>query len=308
MPAEMLRIVRGHRWRWGDTAVVSSVRVVDGARAVVLVGLLLASGCTGSRTPHVLGNRAPAATQKTVKEPTSAKELGMSRDASGRVYDAALGGVTGFSTRRYGRLHIPGGHLRIMDGSALGVFPGDDEQAVKVELGPVDVVDVDIVWAKHTYKGKPGESSVGVLVKVPGADAVARWGRFEDAYGTDGGQGGILSQAVIDRASSLGFKRWKAPDLDFEAELSAFDFDGVPGLDSLIFDNGYGDGGFPMSRGFDAKGGLVAVMVWSPTYPWRLAVPYGKPPPDVTQRENEIQACIDGTRPIVVYGKNKTCT
>jgi hypothetical protein len=120
---------------------------------------------------------------------------------------------------------------------------------------------------------------------VQGAsDSTVEWGPFEHAYGTDGGVGAVTSQAVIGVASTPPARDSFIEDVDHGATYQLFDLDGAPGVDSMIFSNGFGDGGFPLSRGYDEAGEMVAVMIWDNRFPWRLAVPDGTPPPDVTER------------------------
>ena len=84
--------------------------------------------------------------------------------------------------------------------------------------------------------------------------------------------------------------------------LLTADLDDEPGLDAILFSNGFGDGGFPMSRGYDADGELAAVAIWHLLGPWRLGVPEGEPPPDVTAREQEMRECLAGTREVTDWG------
>jgi hypothetical protein len=64
-------------------------------------------------------------------------------------------------------------------------------------------------------------------------------------------------------------------------------------FDTLVFSNGFGDGGFPLSRGLDSEGELVAIVITSQMLPWRLTVPDGVPPPEVTAEEDRIATCPD---------------
>lgn len=80
------------------------------------------------------------------------------------------------------------------------------------------------------------------------------------------------------------------------------DLDSVRGPETIVFSNGYGDGAFPLTRGYDDKGDLVAVMIWDTRYPWRLAVPDGEPPADVTEREEQLIECMEGRREVLGDG------
>jgi hypothetical protein len=229
-------------------------------------------------------------------------------DDDGRPYDAEVDPATGPDQVRYeelGELRVPGGHLRVMDGNALGVDPAFfADGAVPVEFGARERLQLGIIWeappgAKGT-EARAKEAVLGVRIDVPGT-TVARWGRFETAYGTDGGTGGITTQSVIDAARD-GWDETRAYFDDGE-QVVFQDWDGIPGADSLMFSNGWGDGGFPMARGFDREGTLVSLVVWDPRYPWRLAIADGTPPADVTEREDQLRACLDGRRGIDNYGR-----
>jgi hypothetical protein len=236
-----------------------------------------------------------------VQRPTPASELGLRLDPTGVPYDAPVSAGETTSVRPLATLHIPDGDLRVMDGNDLQVLPSD---GTAVTFDGVDELAVSIVWDKNDNR----ESVLGVRVDRPGAARVAHWGRFRSAYRTDGGVGGVTSGAVVARAKGLGIDDWDEPDIDSGKEVYVLDLDGEPGDDSVIFSNGFGDGSFPMSEGRDAAGRLVSLMIWHTRYPWRLAVPDGTPPPDVHERELELQACIAGLRPIQVNGTYKTCT
>lgn len=276
----------------------------------MLLALLTAcSGQNGEGGPASQPPGPPSATPTslTVTEPTPAAELGLLLDDSGRPYDAPVDAGVTVQTRPLASLDIAGGQLRVMDGSALAVFPGEGapgEGGMEVDFAGSEQLQVDIVWEPQQTR----EAVLGVRVRVPDSQPVARWARFRYAYGTDGGMGGITSEAVVRRATASGFEAWKPPTIDDSEEVYLLDLDGRPGEDSLLFSNGYGDGGFPMSEGRDATGRLVALLIWHPRYPWRLAVPEGAPPPDVLERELELEECIAGRRPITVYDETKICT
>ena len=74
------------------------------------------------------------------------------------------------------------------------------------------------------------------------------------------------------------------------------DVDGRRGTDTLVFANGFGDGGFPAIAGYDAAGRRAQVVLWTIVAPWRLAFPEGEPPSQVTKRENDLAACLAGDR------------
>ena len=61
-----------------------------------------------------------------------------------------------------------------------------------------------------------------------------------------------------------------------------------------------------MARGVDASGQVVSLYIFDVRYPWRLAIPDGTPPPDVTLREQEYIECLDGTRDVLPNGECPT--
>ena len=229
----------------------------------------------------------------------SAAQLGVQLDATGRPFDAVNFGDATAETRRLGVMHFPAGEVRIMDGNAVEVDPSFFD-AVSVTFD-VEDLEASIVWVSEEINGQRFETVLGVRLDV-GGSTVARWGSFEFAYGTDGGVGAITSQAVRDRAAQAASEPPFIPNVNYEAPLQLFDVDGIPGSDTLIFSNGFGDGAFPMTRGVDGSGNLVSILIWDTRYPWRLAVPDGIPPRDITTREDQLQECLEGTRPVDQYG------
>jgi len=142
---------------------------------------------------------------------------------------------------------------------------------------------------------------LGVWVGPSDAEVVA-WDPFETAYGTDGGLGGIVPASVVTLAQGMSIDSQWVEEEDFEATYRLHDLDGVPGLETFTFSNGFGDGAFPMSRGRNAEGDVVAVVIWRTDTPWRLAIPEGKPPADVLTQEQNLIECLAGERPILPDG------
>lgn len=237
--------------------------------------------------------------------------LDISLDPEGRPYDTTLFDGTTVRREVVGELAVPNGELVVMDGNAIQVDPSffRDGGSVPVVAAPTRIVDdlhfLDVaivweVWDQLDPDGKPFESVLGVRLGASTA-RVATWDPFEDAYGTDGGTGGVMATSVFDIAEQLG-DRMLIEEPNFDAQYEFFDLDGVPGDDTFTFSNGFGDGGFPMSRGRDAAGEVVAIMIWRAQVPWRLAVPEGIPPADVALREENLIECLNGQRQIDVQG------
>lgn len=245
-------------------------------------------------------------------DPPSAEELDVAFDADARPYDVAAGWWDGAEAteQSLGRLAAPDGELRVIDGISLGLDPRfEADGATDVSFGErVGEVELTLIRS-HDVSAPASElgATVGVRLDVPGADPVERWTPFEYAYGTDGGLGGITTPVILDGAavvaeledgdSFLG-EWWAGSDPDYYLGAHATD-DGTP--DVFVYFNGFGDGAFPLSRGLSAGGDVVAVVLPTLTYPWRLMVPDGVPPDDVTRAEDELAECLTGKRTVIVH-------
>ena len=232
-------------------------------------------------------------------------------DEQGRPFDTEIRGSTSFRRDHLATLAVPSGRLLVMDGNTVQVRPGSEiDVAPLVVVKPdrisdagVHDINIDALW--NVYDD--GESVMGIWIGPTDAP-VERWGMFEDAYGTDGGVGGIIAETAARRDRDLDpseresdtFLPWE--ELDFAANTQLFDTDDVEGADALVFGNGIGDGFYPMSRGYDDAGEVVVVVVWHVAYPWRLAIPVGTPPPDVSERENQLLECFRGERTVLPSG------
>lgn len=238
--------------------------------------------------------------------PTRAVPLKVSFDPEGRPYDVEIFGTVSTRREHVGALVTEGGRLLVMDGNAVSVNPDflpDQPVAFSVqpdlvEHNDLQTVNVDIIWERTLADdGREWEALLGV--RLGRADAVvSTWDDFEFAYGTGGGVGGLISAAVVERAAHEQLDESWIDDVDFEAVTQFFDVDGVDGNDVFIFSNGWGDGGFPMSRGRDSSGEVVSVVIWRTNVPWRLAIPDGTPPAEVTSREEALIECLAGDRPV----------
>ena len=233
------------------------------------------------------------------------QQIDVALDPDGRPYDVEHGWWDGndLATHRLGEFSIPGGELRVMDGIGLGIDPvffGDESVQVKFD---VDVVELTLLTMAAEPTEAP-EATVGVRVDAPEAAPVAEWHDFEFAYGTDGGLGGLTNAPIVNGAlgdtdpGDMFLGEWYVED-DYYLDAHV-DPGGTP--DVFAFANGFGDGGFPMSRGFDTDGRLVSLVLPTLTYPWRLMVPDGAPPPEVTLREDGLLECLSGLRPVTVGG------
>lgn len=240
---------------------------------------------------------------------TNAPPLEVSLDPDGRPYEVPIPAGVEVVTEHLTNLVVPNGELLTLDGGAVQAdivaFASD---AVTTDFGEGVTLSVEVVREVTSR----WSTILGIRAGLPGR-TVDRWGQFEFAYLTDSGTGAILTGSVIERAAELG----NGPEgvsllsqaladawLNGNSELLVEDLDSIEGDDTIIFSNGYGDGEFPLSRGFDADGRLVAVVLWDARrYPWRLAIPDGIPPPDVTEREGQLVDCLAGIRRVMGNGE-----
>lgn len=255
-------------------------------------------------------NTIPPPETRPLDDLPTAKELDIELDETGRPYDVQLAWYDGTqpASEPLGAFHVAGGELHIMDGNALevdpvGLFDGEATQVV------FDVDRLDLFLLLAAIPPTPDQPSrsgtVGVRLDVPDADPVAEWQPFVFAYGTDGGVGGLTSGAITSGAadqpsyteSGEFFAEW-----DYQEDYYLGSHAAPDGNDVFIFANGFGDGAYPMSRGFDADGRLVSLVLPSLTFPWRLMVPDGEPPSEVTAREREYLECMSGQRAVTVDG------
>ena len=251
-----------------------------------------------SDCPAAAGASTPGWNSDHGWQATLTPPLDVELDETGRPYDSVRWSDS-IERRDWTELVLPSGELLVIDGNQAEWVVADGT----VEGSPVRfadeliTLDVDVIWERSEY----GEVPLGVRLDVP-ETSVDRWLAFEFAYGTDGGMGGVVSGSLVgiepipdppDELTSLDFD---TPFYRGEVDLEQWDLDGTPGNDLLRFSNGFGDGGFPMIRGIDRDDRLVSLIIWDTRFPWRLAVPDGQPPPDVSDREEELLECLGGRR------------
>lgn len=230
-----------------------------------------------------------------------APPLRVSTDAEGRPYDVVVRDGDGHEIDWLTHFVVPEGELRVADGIALGTSSGrlSAGEVVEVDFPAAggERVELDVFTIRETGTFS---SLLGVRFETSGA-TVNRWADWEYAYGTDGGLGGVTTQHLIDVAHANDWDEVSQPFSfgdDWEPEYWLEDLDGISGDDFFVFANGFGDGAFPMARGFDRDGALVALVVWDNRYPWRLAVSDGRPPDTVRLREEEFIRCME--EPVLV--------
>ena len=246
-------------------------------------------------------------------QPTNAEDLGIALDRSGRPYDNYWGPEGAVAEMRLlTRLQVPGGRIELVEGEAFQrLLPVTVRETTTIDFRESGEFDLRIVWERQADEDDDtaetsDETILGVFVGLQDR-TVARWGRFATAYESSNGLGGITTRSVLD---------WAGRNLEPDQPLIDGDFidgrpfilgdlDTEPGRDIVFFDHGVGRGlrEFVYTRGFDEDDRLVAIMIWDQRFPWRLAVSQGSPPPDVTEREDELIDCIEGRRLIDKWGR-----
>ena len=229
--------------------------------------------------------------------PVTPADVEVTLDPSGRPYDVPLAKGAKVERRRLTVLHAPSRRVAFMGGEETPYPYARDYKTITLAERPGRLYPVDAIWV-HERRGP--DSIVGVVI-VERDTPVARWTTLREiAYGTDAGLGAITTREWLVKPEGAGgnvlarrLEKWPK-DRRFFVE----DVDGRPGLDTLVFQNGFGDGGFPAVAGYDASGARVAIVLWTKVAPWRLAFPQGTPPQRVTQRENALAACLAGRRTI----------
>lgn len=245
-----------------------------------------------------VGKRIAADEQSRASGTTPAAEpftWKVTLDPAGRPYDVEMYPHAVVERRPLAVLHAPSRRVLFMGGEYLP-YP-DVTGATRVTLAerPNRRYPVDAIWVKDT---KTAADNIVGIVMVERDTPIVRWRELHPvAYGTDGGVGGITTAEWAARPD-VEKRRYEKELIDWSGESRASDVDGHDGVDTIAFANGLGDGGFPSVAGYDASGSRAAIVLWTVVVPWRLAFPGGRPPPNVTARENALAACLAGRRKI----------
>ena len=263
---------------------------VSGRQLALLVALVLFVGWLEYGQRHVPG--VPAAGAPASTKPYVWK---VSLDPKGRPYDERIRPGVRVHRVPLAVLRAPSRRVLFLGGEYLS-HPETDHNAnvVLLEERPGRRYPVHAIWSVYP---DGYEEIVGVVI-VERDTPVVRWRELHNtAYGTDAGLGGIttVEWAVLPEEER---RRHERALTEWQGQSAKFDVDGRPGIDTIGFSNGFGDGGFPSAAGYDASGARAAIAIWSLVVPWRLGFPEGKPPPQVTQRENQFAACLAGRRKV----------
>lgn len=260
---------------------------------LVLGALVAAVSWIGQRTES-----APPPTVQPVEKSLPEHPLDVSLDPSGRPYDVAIPSGATVSRRPLAMLHAPSRQIIFLGGEAVPYVTAGEYEPVTLAERPGRTYPVQAIW----IDGRGSSDNIVGVVIVERDERIARWRQLQRvAYGTDGGLGGITTVEWAAKKKSLDGevqRRWEKELIDEGSQSFAVDADGVPGIDTIAFANGWGDGGFPSIAGYDATGRRSAIVLWTVVAPWRLAFPKGMPPPQVTAREAALAACLNGRRTI----------
>ena len=236
-----------------------------------------------------------------VRDEFTAEQLGIQVDESGRPYETHLVDAWPDSVEQrvvVADWEVEDGRVRSMDGISISITPaGSLTNAPEIDFD-VDTVELSALVGHYIGNdGEPFEGTLGLQVRVPGAE-VAQWGTTQFGAGTDGGLIGL----VTDRAARLDdrsgeFIPWQ--QIDEMQDFATFDVVDGQGVDAAIFGTG-GDGAFPLVRGYDVDGELVAAMLFDNVTPWRLMIDEGSMPADLEALEEQHAECMRGERDVRV--------
>ncbi len=228
------------------------------------------------------------------------RPLVVTLDPAGRPYDKPIRPGGTVTRRRLAVLHAPSRQVLFMGGeNTLYVRAGDFTPMTLAER-PGRRYPVDAIWLREHYPSGVSNGIVGVAI-VERDTPVVRWVEEGPGYGTDAGLGGIttVEWAAEPKGDETAMSRIYWDELvDQGHQFVAADVDGHEGVDTVVFSNGFGDGGFPSIAGYDPAGRRAQIVLWTVVAPWRLAFPHGTPPRQVTTRERALAGCLAGRRTI----------
>lgn len=284
-------------------------RRLFGARAVTLAGALLI-GLPFIGSPFITGlfNVAASVSDSSTlgRGEYGAEELHIALDENGRPYDVGNAEYWPDSVKLQPLMEweVPGGRLLSMDGNWIEIGPNglaDDSPVLEFNSEAL-VLSSLVTTYPDPEGGEPYEGSMGIEVRRAGAQ-VTVWGPTEFGASTDGGVIGMVTHAALAFDQNDGefiphqqIQAW----FDASEAVMPFDFVNGEGTDAVLFSTG-GDGSFPLVRGYDANGELVAALLLSLDYPWRLMSHEGTMPPDLAAIEEQYAECMRGERDVRAY-------
>jgi hypothetical protein len=206
------------------------------------------------------------------------------------VYDLDVPeGLSSSEEAHAGDLALPSGRLEVASGAEMG-FP---RGLTPVDLSvPGDRYPVTLLLARFD----DGDQRVAFVELAVRPDPPVRWVESRAlSFGTDGGDGGYISEEGADIAAG-GNGQWLFDSLDYAKKQKAYPpcelvvFTDHPPLNTVIFATGWGDGRYPTVLGLDADGRISAVVTFTFVLPWRLAGLPGEPPQQVLDEEARREA------------------
>ena len=276
------------------------MRAMSHRRPLIFAAAALVLGIAGLTAAWAALNRGDDQAARATTSPTPSSTtifLDVTVDPSGHPYDVALGSGAKVERRPLAILHAPSRRVLFLGGEATPYVKAGEYEPVTLAERPERRYPVHAIWVREARY----DSIVGVVI-VERDTPVFRWQQLQRAaYGTDGGVGGITTVEWAARPKELENVVSRLYDEELiERSRQSFtaDVDGHEGVDTIVFANGFGDGGFPSIAGYDASGARAEIVLWTIAAPWRLAFPTGTPPPEVTRREKTLAACLDGRRTV----------
>ncbi len=276
---------------------------------VVAVAALVAAGCAGDDDSEPADANDEVTT--TIAPCGSPDEPLIAVDDAGRPYDTSLGDFARFERAQVTTLDVADGPVGVSPGEMLPWIGDDDPDVIPLELERADVtgVRIEVVWGIVDPGDTERRVPAAIVLVADPTTPVAAWDPFVFAYGTDGGSGGLSTADYRRRNGDRSVEEREAgavADDDFLIRAG----DGVFPLDEngdgrddvVLFSNGFGDGGWPMSFGRDADDGIVEVAIWHLQGNWHAAFPEGDPPQEILEREGELAECLAGEREILDWG------
>lgn len=154
----------------------------------------------------------------------------------------------------------------------------------RVRVGPAAPVKVPVTVAVLNSH-RSGRRVAFVELHI-GADAPVQWTEETSLFiGTDGGDGGFATSSAMvpsfpQNADSFLDAFYTNGDSISSIVCVVRHSDDKP-ADGVVFDIGYGDGGYPTLLGWSAEGRIVSVVSYGFVVPWALSGLPGVPPREV---------------------------
>lgn len=276
----------------------------------------------GGETPDD-DSPSPQTTRVPALVPTTAEDLEISVDADGRPYEVGYDPDRSTVDPRFATVLETGDEVVLIDGD--GIY-GDPEPALSVaddlRLPGTEELRLTVLWAVPPDDDSGGDDEgdgdgdelIGVRLDRPGS-TVVEWREREQAFVGLSGIGVITVEPAVEGAIE-SFKAEEPAPLDPPTDdepLLIADLDDRPGRETVVLDlaaapsatrPAFGRGGprHLVSVGFDEDGVAASIVIAADSLPWRIVVPDGTPPPDVTEREDQLIACIEGRRLVDKWG------